>query len=592
MDQVKMMQFEQRLDEMRKAVESDTGKYTFVMRALRGDYESIENILHKFLDEVDKKSDDADFNIISLVRVLYLLKREREATTSVGHSAECERRENIISRIQTSLSKFPWWPAKGTGNDNKDIEKVCFWSENHIMMLLSSSHLFLQHAMECHNRTLKEQDLESSASTTNEGVQFFSFTKPLCSANKWQEKLLRHYIDSKIQQGGLFETLSHVYLPYTLSALMNLIDFSDCETLRMPARKLADLIVRQLMLVTTPGNGICTFSASSRSFWRTRQRPWGHNCNQLIRLCCGEGPDNFSAMQLTDFLLTTTYRPAQESLHAFHFKGFVQERQSLPLEEVIDDLFSGIDDEEKAPLIWSAGLVVHPRFIKETKRYLERKRLGSSVPMLGILQSFGVESILMSYPHFSEGQTYCGITLNVYKDRSNDECDGSVCLTSFERFNHRRVGYQQVTWMANIGGLPIWSQSGKGSESISKFGIFNTHSPCVSQKGRLLVAAYLPPKVLTHTTLVGSVFSFVVRMFWPRPFFDEEMTGVVGQSSHRLLSESRSSIRSVFGMKQNEEEYGAIAGGVWWGEGKGEITLASCVQNAPKKIQGGKKMLN
>jgi hypothetical protein len=549
---------------MRNATRDDSGKHSIVVRSLRGEYESVQETLNKYLEDVESKSGDADMVIISLVRLLYLLKRQC--------SKEDAKAAEVVTRIAASLNQFPWWPKKGIESDNKDIEKMCFWSENHIFMLLSSSVLVLQHVTESHKDSLQQQqqqqqqqqEQENSSSspstpTTSSGtIQFFSVTRPLCSATKWQEKLLRSYLQSKLSQGGVYECLSHVYLPYTLSALLNLVDFSDCEKIRSQARQLADLIVRQLLLVTTVGNGICTFSASSRSFWRTRQRPWGHNCNQLIRLCCGEGPDDYSAMQLTDFLLTTTYRPSQESLDAFHFRGFIRENQSLSVERVVTDDFAAIDDEEKAPFIWSAGLITYPTYLKDTKAYLARKKLGSSVPMIGMLNTFGVESVVSSYPHFAEGQTYCGVTLNVYKNKG-------VCLSSFERFNRRRAGFQQLTWMANVGGLPVWSQSGKGSESISKFGIFNTHSPCVSQRGRLLVAAYLPPKVLTRTAVVGSVFSFNVRMFWPRSLFDEEMTGVMGDATtHRLLSETQSSIRSVFGLKQKEEQDGAIAGGVWW----------------------------
>jgi hypothetical protein len=108
--------------------------------------------------------------------------------------------------------------------------------------------------------------------------------------------------------------MSHVYLPYTISALLNVIDFSKIETPKSaPTRttrikssqswenpnisfvysyiqsELCDLasvvlnsIVKQVLLCTTD-TGIVSFTASCRTNPELRLRPYGHNINQLIR---------------------------------------------------------------------------------------------------------------------------------------------------------------------------------------------------------------------------------------------------------------------------------------------------------------------
>lgn len=89
---------------------------------------------------------------------------------------------------------------------------------------------------------------------------------------------------------------------------------------------------------------------------------------------------------------------------------------------------------------------------------------------------------MQSFAHYSCGQMYCGVVLNLYKSPSR-----AVVLSSFDRFNVGRALYQQVPWMANVAGVPVWAQAGAGS----KGGMTNTFAPSVVQKGHLLVAAYV-----------------------------------------------------------------------------------------------------
>lgn len=82
-----------------------------------------------------------------------------------------------------------------------------------------------------------------------------------------------------------------------------------------------------------------------------------------------------------------------------------------------------------------------------------------------------------SFDHYSAGQNYLGVILNRYKS-----FHGRIVLSSFEMYNVGLQSYQQVSWMANISGLPIWTESGEGSTA-------NAFAPAVIQRGPLLVCA-------------------------------------------------------------------------------------------------------
>jgi hypothetical protein len=91
-----------------------------------------------------------------------------------------------------------------------------------------------------------------------------------------------------------------------------------------------------------------------------------------------------------------------------------------------------------------------------------------------------VQNTMKSFEHFSSGQNYCGVVLNLYKSVSR-----KVVLSSFNRFNVGKAQYQQMPWMANVGGVPVWSQTGISS------GMTNTFAPSVIQQGHILTATYV-----------------------------------------------------------------------------------------------------
>lgn len=86
--------------------------------------------------------------------------------------------------------------------------------------------------------------------------------------------------------------------------------------------------------------------------------------------------------------------------------------------------------------------------------------------------------------HWSKGQNYTGICLNIYK------APGGLMLSSFEEYNVGLCSYQQIPWMANISGVGMWSGSGN-MKNLRQFDVSNLYSPSVSQKNNLLICAYV-----------------------------------------------------------------------------------------------------
>ncbi len=242
----------------------------------------------------------------------------------------------------------------------------------------------------------------------------------------------------------------------------------------------------------------------------------------------GVNIDAFGASYISGFLTTTSWRPKPEAFAALHMYSGIATR--LPLSHTVEtieqcyvDQFNHagtggyITEDDLMPLYWSAGLVTHPEFAQRTYQYVTRYSLQNN-KHLRTLFMFGKSitgSVMNHMTHFSSGQVYLDMKLNVYKRPG-------LVLSSFELYNPHKCGFQQSPWMANIGGVPVWSRSGRGAESVAGFGIHNTHNPAVQQRGNVLLATYVSPPDL-RATLTGLAFSDNVFVMWPEAFFEQKV---------------------------------------------------------------------
>lgn len=245
----------------------------------------------------------------------------------------------------------------------------------------------------------------------------------------------------------------------------------------------------------------------------------------------GRSPDEMFSSSITDYLLKTTWQPKEDAFLALYSTGLPEkEKMNHTLQEIEEIYGKAIlegsssksnEVDEFTPLYWSAGLITHPKFFRRTRAFQRAKKMDNNKhlwPLANFLIPDGLFARQFDYYElFSSGQMYTDMDLSVFKDPRE-----GLVLSSFELYNAHNCGFQQLPWIANVAGLPVWTQSGAGSESIAGFGIHNTHNPAVQQRRGLLLVSYVAPRLLTKTMIVGNIFSYHVRCFWPMQFFDEE----------------------------------------------------------------------
>ena len=445
-----------RLEEAKEFFREKKGRSTLVLRMLDDPPFLDKETVEEYIADMKRGDGKCDFFIIQLIRLLYVL-RTKQITTEL---------QAWISRLISALAVFPYWPhtngqiptlSQSSGDSQftgiPPSDGIVFWSENHIFMCLSSAYLLRQYLYETNQAHL------------------------LLTVTDREEQLLLSYLSTHEKFGGVYEVLSHVYLPYTISYLLNLIDFAPAgSAIQKHSHTLLHRIVYQVLLCTTVNNGICCLTASNRAYERTRERTHGHNINQLIRLLVGQSPDPYDDTALIDFLLTTTWQPTahelQELNQAYAFQGVLHMNMNHPVEELglcVDtkeqsSLYGTIALSERAPFYWSAGLITHSSFVRDTLAYQRQKGLQKNVHLwpLRFLPPMWSECLMSRFRHFSHGQCYTGMSLNVYKKRT-------LLLTSLEYHEQEGMsGYQQLPWIANVGGIGVWTQSGGHDHSNKK----------------------------------------------------------------------------------------------------------------------------
>jgi hypothetical protein len=306
--------YKDRVSSLRSQLASEPpSKYNILVKATYAgeiNSEHIDELLHN----VEEKGHKLDFDLLPLLRFLYVTATNAEF-------------QNYHFRIDQVLCDCPFWPSDASDNRFDSMRRIIFWSENHIFMFLSSAVLYRQRC--------RDLDLP-------------------CMVGEKEENMLLTYLEVHVAFGGVYEVLSHVYLPYTFSALLNLFDFSESEHIRSQADNLLNLILRQILLGTN-SDGVCTLTASSRTYPKFRFRNWGHNVNMLVFIATGISADSPRSTAVTDFTLTSSWVPSEATLAAFSFSGFIQQQSMNHPVHMVRDGYSRIgriDALECVPFFW------------------------------------------------------------------------------------------------------------------------------------------------------------------------------------------------------------------------------------------------
>ncbi len=253
-------------------------------------------------------SGEFDFDLIQIVRVFYFSNGEYEAQLLPG------------------ILAGPNWLSPN------ELKRV-YWSENHIIMWTSSAYLLEQ-----------------------------KYGNVLIPDAK---KLVEHWLDLKINY-GFYEYFSSVYLPFTLSAVLNLVDFSEDPVIQQKAVLVANRLLKEVLMVSND-KGVY-YQSSGRTAYapgeaNVFQSPYGSSIHNLIYMLTGFG-DTPKTANASAFLATSTlnvkdivesWKSKQDTIYSFGHtlsEGFA-----------INSVLSPVN---KTIFQWSSGAYFHPDVATQT----------------------------------------------------------------------------------------------------------------------------------------------------------------------------------------------------------------------------------
>lgn len=410
---------------------SDVNFNSMVCQAYKGvpvNQETIDYLLNRL-----ETSGEFDFNLVQIVRMFYFSNGEYEPL------------------LIPAMSKIPLWLTP-------DESLRVYWSENHIIMWLSSAYLLRQK----YGWENVPEDLD---------------------------KMLNHWLDLKIQY-GFYEFFSTVYYPYTLSGVLNLVDFAEDSIIRNKAILVAERMLKEVLLVTND-KGVY-YPAVGRN--GRYDRPYGGSINHIIYMLTGLGEPATSASHGGGFIATTSL-DVKSIVESWRSK----ENLTLNIGHTLQEGFSinsQLKKNDRIVFQWSSGAYFHPDVALETFGLISGYRLWDHKEFraFSLFRDLPVGGIVTFASQFagsiSRSSVISGQKVAIFKDKS-------ITLSLVQDFWKGRLGYQQSPWAATTGTLSVSTQAGNLDGILAGEDLNNNSTlPYLEQKDNVALIMYRANKDL------------------------------------------------------------------------------------------------
>lgn len=431
----------------------------------------------------------ADFGIVKLIRVLMLTHGEYDSV------------------IIPVLRPIPFWLEK-----NENLRE--YWSENHMIMWMSSDWLLHEKYGKVVDSTL--------------------------------EKRLRHYLDLKVQY-GFYEFFSSTYAPFCLSGLLNLADFAQDPQIKSQATLAAQRLLKDLLKVANDKGTY--FPAAGRNYYGKYDEPYGQNHNNLIYLLTGFGQVPGGVSHAGGFLATSSIN-VDDVISSWTPTLNTVYTQGHTLQDGISNINNTMAPKDKVIFQWSSGAYFDPLVAQATFQMVKDLNLWghfefSDFEQYSFLPSSLAPTIAEVASSITKSSGLYHPTIALFKNRS-------VTLCSLQDFWKGKVGYQQWPVIANTGTTAVFTISGtpSGDWYDRPETHANTHLPYVQQKDNIALVMYRPEKGLALFGYKDAKLD--VSLHWKNEKFDEVRENgnwIFGREGDSYVAVRRECVGDINGIK-------------------------------------------
>ncbi|MCP3965671.1 MAG: hypothetical protein GY718_04850 [Lentisphaerae bacterium] len=455
--------------------------------------------------------------------------------------------------ILEGIADLPYW-------QNEDEEGRCVYtSENHVLMWLSTSWLLYE---------LEGWEVGGEADVT-------------------RERLVR-YLEVK-NQYGMYESTSRVYSPFSLTALLNLYDYSQDDKIKELAGKAAVVLLNDIVMVTNDAG--VPLSVDSRAYEGGFMRDSYMNTDyaRYASMVTGLGDEIYEGGTKLDILAMTD----------LDVSCVINNRRNVLGSEVnisyklghsindIDKIWEGLSQQDKVIFAQSGGAYGHPEVLDDMLDVYLDPLAGLNFFMEDLIQEADLADDLIDMSGVLLTKTSAPFTTSsIIMEKTMDLYrHGNVQLSSLQNYHPGNAGWQQQPWVATAGYYPVYTRSGAqyGGWKAGGQEQMNTHLPHIQQNKNVALILYKPAMELRFMDGVVASTDFLpvddfltapVNLYWPEEYFDEtagygnwlfgrEGDGYVAVYRHcadTKIFEDDGEIVEIYSCSEDEQVWAAVVG--------------------------------
>jgi len=443
-----------------------------------------EGAIEGALEYIDKRFDCSDFVLLGIIRLLYQFPDSKLIS------------EELLAGAKKTVLGFKYWPGE------PGIDSMCYWTENHQIMFLSSEYLAGQ---------LYPAEVFSNSKMT--GREKMDHARPRIL--QWLS--LRY-------KTGFSEWLSHIYYDEDITALVNLVDFCRDEEIAAKAKTVLNLLLYDLAL----NNFYGTFSSThGRSYGKEKKNALVESTIDTAKLLFGmgifSGSDNMSAVTLAlspEYTLPPViYEVAKDQKRP---EMINRQRMGLKIDEA-EKWGLNFKDLDSGMVFLSMEAYTHPKTIALTMKMFDAFRwwenqffdmFKAKKKLIDFLRTFNLLGLFARL--FEKDITRnAREEVNLYTYRTPD-----YMLSAAQDYRAGYGGDQQHIWQATLSPSAVCFTTHPGSKEDSSAGYWvgSGTLPRVAQVKNVLIAVY---KISRMPGIYMTNKLFFTHAWLPRDCFDE-----------------------------------------------------------------------